>query len=579
MKVPFLRRSLAALVIINLAAVLTLAQTRENTRSTGVITGRVTIGEKPAVGVLVGLTRAQINSPNDGGTLAKATTDADGRYRLTGVPTGSFRLSPLAPGYVSPTDNPGFFEQGQVVNVREDETVEGLDFTLTRGGVITGKIMDGNGKPLIEQQLNVWKLESGGRKSNWYPPSGSFSMMTDDRGIYRLYGLPAGRYLISAGQGGSNQPGPPNRGGIIYKRTFYPDATDESQAKPIEVTPGSEAKEIDIRLAGETLKGHTVTVRVVDAETGAPLPGANVGYGPVVNDRVNSYFIIVTDGAGVAMVSGLPQGRYGATFMAPRGSTQPSEYFSETTFFEVGEGDIEGVEVRAQHGATITGKVVLEGTTDLSLLAQLVKLRVVAFSRPIVPGAPSIPVRGYGVTLNQDGSFRASALPPGRVQFNAGLMAGDPVGFMLLRTELDGVPQKDGIEVAAGQQVANARLVFAYGQAVVRGQVQLVGGALPEGVTMSVYARRTDVQILSGIRPAQVDARGRLTLEGLAAGEYELVLTASPRMVISVGPDGNSGTSSATPGFPRTIRQKITVPQTGEVSVTLTLDLTPKENK
>src|SRR5262245_2587212 len=114
MKVPFLRQSFAALVIFHLAVGLTLAQTRENARGTGVITGRVTIVEKPAVGVIVGLRRAQINSPTDIGTLAKAATDADGRYRLTGVPAGSFRISPLAPGYVSPTDNPGFSEAGRL---------------------------------------------------------------------------------------------------------------------------------------------------------------------------------------------------------------------------------------------------------------------------------------------------------------------------------------------------------------------------------------------------------------------------------------------------------------------------------
>src|SRR5206468_2659814 len=119
--------------------------------------------------------------------------------------------------------------------------VEGLDFSLTRGGVITGKVMDANGKPLIEQQLNVWKLEKDGRKSNWYAANGSFSMMTDDRGIYRIYGLPVDRYIISAGAA-PGEMGPPTRG-INYKRTYYPDTTEESQAKQIEVTPGSEAKD------------------------------------------------------------------------------------------------------------------------------------------------------------------------------------------------------------------------------------------------------------------------------------------------------------------------------------------------
>jgi hypothetical protein len=86
---------------------------------------------------------------------------------------------------------------------------------------------------------------------------GGYFMQTDDRGIYRLYGLPAGRYLISAGSGGGPGEMPMRIGGVsITKRTYYPDSTEESQAKAIEVTPGSEAKDIDIRLASETVKGY-----------------------------------------------------------------------------------------------------------------------------------------------------------------------------------------------------------------------------------------------------------------------------------------------------------------------------------
>src|SRR5262249_17533901 len=150
MNVPFLRPSIA-LALLPIAASLVLAQASGTTQGTGVITGRVTIGEKPAAGVLVGLMRTQPNSPSDGGTVAKVANDVEGRYRLAGVPAGSFRVSPLAPAYVLPSDNPTFFEQGRVINVHDDETVEGLNFTLTRGGVITGKVTDANGKPLVEQ--------------------------------------------------------------------------------------------------------------------------------------------------------------------------------------------------------------------------------------------------------------------------------------------------------------------------------------------------------------------------------------------------------------------------------------------
>lgn len=546
--------------------------------ATGVITGRVMIGEKPAVGVLVGLVRADPNvGLNRGGAIAKDATDNDGRYRLMQVPAGTYRVTTLAPVYVSPSDSPGFYEQGKTLQLGEGETIENLDFKLIRGGVISGKVTDSSGKPLIDERLTVWKLEAGGRKSSWNPAGASYYMLnTDDRGAYRLYGLPEGRYLISAGTSGS--PSVYLARARTYPRTFYPDVTDENQAKPIEVTPGSETKEIDIRLEAETNTGHTVVLRVVDAETGAPLPGQGVFISTLQGERpTGTSIMLYADAQGFVRADQVKPGRYSATV---RGGSTPSEYFSEMLKYEVQDSDVEGLEIRAQRGATLSGKAVIEGNADPTLLAKLTELRLNAFSTPIFRGsgpAPPAQPMAQGAKLNPDGSFRVSGLASGNVRFNASNLTG-PSPFTLMRIELEGVPQKDGIEVVAGQQVNNVRLVFGYGQATVRGQVAIVNGTLPDGARVFVSARRIEGQNIG--KGATVDARGRFVLEALLPGEYDLVLTASPRMIVAQGPDGNFGTSNQpTPGLPRTVRQKITVPVIGEVTVSLTLDLSPQEGQ
>ncbi len=565
----------AARVLFCLAAV-SLCNAQSKPAGTGVITGRVLIGEKPAAGVLVGLVRAEPNSPPTGGAIAKDATDADGRYRLAQVAAGNYRVTPLAPAYVSPTDSPGFFEQGKTVQIGEGDTVENLDFKLIRGGAISGKVTDTSGKPLIEERLDVWKLEADGRKSSWSSASaaGSFMMMTDDRGVYRLYGLPEGRYLISAGMSGA--PVIALARSMTYRRAFYPDTADENQAKPIEVTSGSETKDIDLRLSPDTLKGSAVTIKVVAAETSAPLPGQSVIIGTLQGERLSGRQMSqVTDALGVVRLDRVAPGRYGATL---RSGAISNEYFSEMTPFEVQDGDVESLEIRAQRGATISGKVAIEGNADPTLMTKLLELRMSAASFPIFRGtgpAPPAQVIGQGFKLNPDGSFRVSGLAPGQVRFNAFNIGGQSP-FTIMRTELDSVPQKDGIEVTAGQQLINVRLVFGYGQAIVRGQVEIVGGTLPEGARVSVFARRTDGQNLAS-RGAQVDARGRFTIEALIPGEYELILTAYPRKIVAQGTDGNFGTSNQpTPGLPRTVRQKITVPAIGEVPVSITLDLSPQ---
>jgi hypothetical protein len=152
-----IRFFLLASVLLPLSAV---AQTKTGT---AVVTGRVTIGDKPAAGVTVGLLRGE--PPTNSGepqTLAKAMTDAEGRYRLSNLPAGSFRVTALAPGFVSSLDlGPGQppWQAGRAVTLGEGDTVEQLDFQLTRGGVITGKVFDHDGKTLIGQRVSVWQLK------------------------------------------------------------------------------------------------------------------------------------------------------------------------------------------------------------------------------------------------------------------------------------------------------------------------------------------------------------------------------------------------------------------------------------
>lgn len=572
----------------------------------GVITGRVSVGEKPAMGVVVGLMNGQTFNVSDNGAVVKATTDAEGRYRLNQVPAGSFRVAALAPGYVQANEGGFVFEQGKAVNLREGETIENMDFTLARGGVITGKVMDPAGKPLIEERLSVWQVDAQGRKTPWNPPGSVFSsLQTDDRGLYRIYGLAEGRYLLAAGTGGADNVIVTRVSGTSYKRTFYPDTIEEAQAKTIEVTAGGEVKDIDIRLVADTVKGFGVLARIVDAETGAPVPNVRVGYSPLRDGRnFAGMSMAIADAQGIVRLDGLPSGRYSLSITNLGGGGTSSDYFSDPTIFEILDSDVDMVEVRAKRGATISGVAVLEGVADPAIQAKLGELLVSAFSRSSTPSISGMPILSSGFKINRDGSFRLGGLQPGKVQFNLTNIGRGPTGFTLARVELDGVPQRDGFEVVAGQQITTVRLVFVYGQGIVRGQIQIVGGQLPEGARMSVVARRTDAPGggISG-SPAQVDARGQFLIQGLAAGEYELTLNASPRMAVTmtmtsatssnpgapnptgatiitsttVPPPPPSGTTTTgAPAFaPKTVKQKVMVPGTGEVPVAMTLDLTP----
>src|SRR6185369_8054343 len=170
------------------------------------------------------------------------------------------------------------------------ETVEGIDIGLVRGGVITGRVTDASGQPLIQEGVRLTALDESGKKlrgnMTYVNLPYGFMMTTDDRGVYRLFGVPPGRYIVSAGvdirhgyTGAGNVPS-------YYPITYHPDVADDSRATVIEVTSGGEATGVDIVL-GRSAKTYSATGRIIDAETGRPVPGLDFGYGTLQPNGTN----------------------------------------------------------------------------------------------------------------------------------------------------------------------------------------------------------------------------------------------------------------------------------------------------
>ena len=152
---------------------------------TASISGRVTIDGEGVPGITV--TAASTSTPLDNRTVAKATTDDDGKYQLTGLAAGQFTITPLAKAFVVGTSG-AYKQPGQSITVAEGETITKIDFALVRGGVITGRITDTDGRPVIGERVNVVARDvpdTGNPVTVFDGPRNK----TDDRGIYRIYEL------------------------------------------------------------------------------------------------------------------------------------------------------------------------------------------------------------------------------------------------------------------------------------------------------------------------------------------------------------------------------------------------------
>ena len=552
--------SLLVTVAIPLLAVSAHAQSTDTkTKGTASISGRVTIGDKPAPGILV---IASIH--NEAG---RSTTDADGEYRIDGLNAGRFVVIPVAPRFVVPVSS--ITQSGTPVNLHSGEAVDGIDFKLTHGGVITGHVTDADGQLVIEQRIDLHPVDEKGNALGQRFLRYAFDQMyfTDDRGVYRIYGLPAGQYKVSVG----SEPGLniPFSALGSYPTTYYSNASGPTKPSIIDLKEGLEAKNIDIHL-GRRAQTYIVKGRIVDNDTGQPVPGARVALG-VVQDK--QYYIgswssprTPTDSKGQFRLDGVEPGRYGV-FVEPsrismdEDATHPNVY-SDPVYFDVIDADVADLEIKAQRGVILSGLVVPEGIEDKKLLPRLSQFRIGAYVEQTQGNKPGPSFGNLSATIGADGSFQIQGLPPGRVSFNLRWSdAVDATGFAISRIEHDGAPRNRGIEIQPGQIISGVRVYVAYGTASIRGQVKIEGGTLPEN--SAIYIRATKEGSLIN-QSSIADARGYFVIEHLPAGTYQVATDftwfASARGDVSVR------------SLP-TQRQTVTLTDGAESEVLFTLDL------
>ena len=511
------------------------------------ISGKVTIKGKGAPGIVVGM---RVVDHGGFGTYRmppyKATTDQDGNYKITNIAPGTYRIGPAAPAFVK-TGDPG----GQTLIITAGETVEGIDFTLARGGVITGRAVDSEGVPLIEEPIILLPAEANTQIGRYMNVGAR--VQTDDRGIYRIFGVSPGRYKVALGQSEDGSfGGGPRRS--RYKQTFSPGVMDSSKASVIEVTEGSEATNIDIT-AGRSLITFAVSGRIIDGETLQPQTNIRLGLQKIVTN--GSEFIgwgSASNSKGEFKLENVTPGKY--ELLVPPETN--SGIRADALQFEVIDVDVTGLLVKTSEGGSLSGEVVLEGRNNGSGLGMLRWLYT-----DVSNAANSASSWVQPVTISPDGSFQVRGLPSGLVHFSLAAADGRPVmGLTLVRIERDGIAQPAGVEIKDREHVTGVRLVVSYGNGTIRGLVKIENGELPSNARFFVRftSPADDPTRAATMSPPEVDSRGHFLIEGLAAGTYEL------RASIFI-PNSNTRPPTAT--------QQVNVADGAVTEVTLTLKLEP----
>ncbi len=528
----------------------------------GSVSGTVTIDGKPARGVKV----VALPSPEDiwNKPLSSDVTDQSGHYQLRGIPAGNYSITVDAPTLVMEGQDDET-PSGKFVSLAEGESLEGIDFEIKPGGVITGRVTETNGRPIIGERIHIEPGDDVYRYRSLSPMDRRLNVETDDRGVYRAFGLPPGQYKVSVGYW-TKEITKPVFGSLPLPKTYYR-SEDESKSDIIEVKLGSEITGIDIKVNRQPLtKSYAVTGQVIDARTGRPISGIYVRFGSRVMSLLEGS--AKTDSRGEFRMDGLAPGHYTATLSG--GEEFP--FYSEGADFEISGGDINGIEIKALRAAGIRGTVVVEGANDPTILAKVTEVRI------------RDEYAGTGRKVNADGSFYIAITR--RAELPVKLMIDyvfTPRGFSKVRVERDGVEQPNGIDVRPGEQVTGVRVVLAYYSGRIRGQVRVEGGSLPEGAWMVVSVTPVDqpkrnfpylekelgkgyAVYSSRWRQANLDARGRYAIDSLPPGEYELALD------VYLVPRPRDGEWPV----PLTVSKIITVTNETDLEADLMLDLSRK---
>jgi len=165
---------------------------------------------------------------NDGDVKYGATTNAEGKFTIAGLPPGSYAVSLQRVGFVALMD-----AVRNTVTLKDGERKDDFKVKLVPVGAISGRVLDADGQPVETIAVQV---EQGGRTVR--------SGMTDDRGRFRIGGLTPGRYRVRAVP--LTVPLPPEictdgTAEVQYAATWHPGTIAAKGAARVSVGPAGES--------------------------------------------------------------------------------------------------------------------------------------------------------------------------------------------------------------------------------------------------------------------------------------------------------------------------------------------------
>lgn len=284
-------------------------------------------------------------------SVKPARVDAEGRFTFDDLPPAAYLVVATAPGYIDRS-----MSQGNPSEWPRHLIGSNVRITMIRGGVITGTVTNAKGEPITGVPVHALATGDNASSLSAFFTGGGMSE-TDDRGIYRIYGLLPGQYVVQAGGKGSF--GQPSASGFdMDVPTYYPASTRDT-AVPVSVRGGDETTGIDIKYRGT--EGHTISGSIL----GDIASNSMVGALTVFLSHANSTAALALE---IVPVSADPRRGFSFNGVADGDYDVFAGYFtglSENGLMAIRRvtvrgGDVTGIELRLAPLGSIAGSITLD---------------------------------------------------------------------------------------------------------------------------------------------------------------------------------------------------------------------------
>jgi Carboxypeptidase regulatory-like domain len=463
-----------------------------------------------------------------------AWTDGNGEFVIKDLFAGKYYVTVDAPGIIRQE----VFESGADLSGVATASVNGINSAevkvrVRRGAVISGKVTYSDGDPAINATISVMRKKDGQIIPFYINEDCGHGIQTDERGFYRVSGMPPGEYVVGASEQKMSETIRGNEEGSLLHRsllatTYYDGNTNARGATPVQVDAGNEINNINITLIERST--HSISGTLTMRGTNLPVTRAMVNLDSKEDSSVkNPYFfesqVATLDAKGQWSFDDVEDGVYTITVSPMRdhkgytvGSADsnipaegtPQSFIVKRQDVTIGGNDLTGLVIELSTGGRISGTVTVEGgraaiPPSLSIAAEA------AIGERRIPSAAQI---------RPDGTFTLDGMPSDGIWLRA--VSWRDKRYYTKSVTANGVDlMNEPLMVKDGQEVKGVQIVISPEVATLTGRILVAeGGATFRGASILLVRVEPHLQRIRSERLyGYTNADGGFTLTG-APGEY-----------------------------------------------------------